>query len=102
MSKFNNGRVIAAAATFAAAAMLSVFSFGSNANAAGNALRCQGETAAKVVACCEQLTKDHLPLWMKSTGTTCRKAVRCQKERCIMVITHDLHDESGEGGRKSQ
>ena len=91
MSKFNNSRLFIAAAAFAA---LSAFSFGGSAEAAGNPLSCQGKTAAKVVACCEQLTKDHLPLWMRSTGTSCREAVRCQFKRCVLVITHDIHDNS--------
>ena len=91
MSKFNNSRVFIAAAAFAA---LSAFSFGGSADAAGNPLSCQGKTAAKAVACCEQLTKDHRPFWMRSTGTSCREAVSCRFKRCFIIMTHDIHDNS--------
>ena len=97
MSKFSNSRLFIAAAAFAA---LSAFSFGGGAQAAGNPLSCQGKTAAKVVACCEQLTKDRLPFWMRSTGTSCREAVRCKFKRCLIVREIDIHNDNYQGGRK--
>ena len=97
MSKFNNNRLFIAAAAFAA---LGAFSFGGSAEAAGNPLSCQGKTAAKVVACCEQLTKDHLPLWMRSTGTSCVEAVRCKYKLCRVEVFYDIHDDSDYGGQK--
>jgi uncharacterized protein YfaQ (DUF2300 family) len=99
MSKFNNSRVFIAAAAFVTVAALSAFSFGGSAEAAGNPLSCQGKTAAKVVACCEQLTKDHRPFWMRSTGISCREAVRCKFKLCRIEITYDNHYE-GETDRK--
>ena len=98
MSKFNNGRVFVAAAAFAA---LSAFSFGGSAEAAGNALSCQGDTAAKVVACCEQLTKGSRPLWMRSTGTSCVEAVRCKYKLCRVEVFYDIHGKE-KGGNEDK
>ena len=97
MSKFNDNRLFIAAAAFAA---LSAFSFGGSAEAAGNPLSCQGKTAAKVVACCEQLTKDHRPFWMRTTGTNCRTAVRCYLKRCVLEIRYDNHSKEVGGSQK--
>ena len=99
MSKFNNSRLFIAAAAFAA---LSAFSFGGSAEAAGNPLSCQGKTAAKVVACCEQLTKDRRPLWMRSTGTSCREAVRCKYQLCRIEVFYDIHERRYDGGNQDK
>ena len=70
MNKIITNRTIAAAA-FGAAAVFSMLSFGSSAEAASVA-SCHGATLAKVVSCCEQLVKKNgRPFWMVQSGTSC-------------------------------
>lgn len=108
MTKFNNSRVFIATAAFAAVATLSAFSFGGSAEASGNPLSCQGQTAKKVVACCEQMTKTRSPHWMQTTGTSCRQAVRCYQTMSLAMVAYpchiamiiDNHNDKNGGGRQ--
>ena len=81
MSKFNNYRASTAAAAFAAVAILSVMAFGNNAKASGNPMNCKGSTATSVVHCCQEMTSDGLPLWMRQTSTSCQTAAVCRGGR---------------------
>jgi hypothetical protein len=82
MTKFNSTHKFTVAAAFGASAILSMLSFGSNAEAARNPLSCHGSTAKEVMECCAEITNDHRPSWMIKTGgnchtsfvATCRKA----------------------------
>ncbi len=77
MSKISNKHRITAAAAFGAAALFSLLSSGSSAEAASVA-SCRGATLAKVVSCCEQLVKKNgRPFWMVQSGTNCRAAAVC-------------------------
>ena len=58
MSKFNNTHIVIAAAAFGAAALFSMLSFGSNAEAA-SVLSCKGASATKVVSCCEKMVEEN-------------------------------------------
>jgi hypothetical protein len=78
MTKFNCTHKITAGAAFGAAALFSMLSFGSTAEAA-NILSCQGNTAGKVISCCEKLVKKNgRPVWMIQDGTSCKKAAVCR------------------------
>jgi len=76
MSKFNNTNTLTAAA-FGAAALFSMLSFGSSAEAAQNLSQCQGKSMGSVVSCCEKLTEAQRPLWMIQTRTSCKQIVFC-------------------------
>ena len=108
MTTFNNSRVFFAAAAFATVATLSAFSFAGNAEASGNPLSCQGQTAKKVVACCEQMVKPTRPHWMQTTGTSCARAVRCYQTMSLAMVAYpcriamviDNHSDKNGGGRR--
>ena len=85
MSTFNSTN------SFAAAALFSMLSFGSSAEAAQNLSQCYGKSTGSVVSCCEKLTKSQRPLWMTQSGTNCREAVVCgglqsKDRRCYVRI----------------
>ena len=105
MSKFNNTHKVTAAAAFGAAALFSMLSFGSTAEAA-SVLSCQGDTASKVKSCCEQLVKENgRPFWMVQAGTTCSNLVVCQRKskRCYIKRPLEVHDAGPrEDQRKTQ
>jgi hypothetical protein len=82
MTKLTNTHIFSATATFGAAVMMSMISLGGSAEASTNPLRCQGDSAKKVVACCEQMIVNKRPLWMRQTGTSCNNiAVSCKFKR---------------------
>ncbi len=82
MTKLTNTHIFSATATFGAAVMMSMISFGGSAEASTNPLRCQGDSAKKVVACCEQMIVNKRPLWMRQTGTSCNNiAVSCKVKK---------------------
>lgn len=90
MSTFNTTNTFAAAA-FGAAALFSMLSFGSSAEAAQNLSQCYGKSTGSVVSCCEKLTKSQRPLWMTQSGTNCREAVVCgglqsKEHRCYVRV----------------
>ena len=101
MSKFNNTPTFTAAA-FGAAALFSVLSFVSSAEAA-NILSCKGATASTVKSCCEQLVAEKgRPSWMVQSGSTCSSLVVCTKksERCSMKLNY-AKSEEGESRERS-
>jgi hypothetical protein len=107
MTNFNNTHKFTAAAAFGAAALFSMLSFGSNADAA-SVLSCKGVSAGAVATCCEQLVeKKGRPNWMIMSGTSCREAAVCRSghaglavaavapvKRCYIRVVHL----DGEGG----
>ena len=84
MSNFTSTHKFSAAAAFGAAALFSMLSFGSNAEAA-SVLSCKGSSALKTVACCEQIVAEigHRPLWMIQANMSCEKAVKCRGRQCF-------------------
>ena len=105
MSKISYNRKFTAAAAFGAAALFSMLSFGNSAEAA-SVFSCKGPTAKKVVACCEQITKENrLPLWMTQAGINCRSAVICWRkfQRCgIQYKYAEKELDDGDRGRQKQ
>jgi hypothetical protein len=84
MSKISYSRKFTAAAAFGAAALFSMLSFGSSAEAA-SVFSCKGTSLKKVADCCEQIVKENgRPLWMTQAGATCRSAAVCWRKfkRC--------------------
>ncbi|MEQ1524617.1 MAG: hypothetical protein ABL936_25425 [Aestuariivirga sp.] len=103
MTNLNSTHKITAAAVFGAAALFSMLSFGSNAEAAQGLSRCQGGTVKAVVSCCDMLTKAQRPLWMVQTRSSCKEVVVCagkqnSDRRCYVRITHKQND----GGDKKE
>lgn len=103
MTNLNSTHKITAAAAFGAAALFSMLSFGSTAEAAQNLSRCQGGSAKAVVACCDVLTKAQRPLWMIQSRSSCQQAVVCGGDknsgsRCYVRITHRQKDGDGQKG----
>jgi hypothetical protein len=81
MTNFNNAHKFTAAAAFGAAALFSMLSFGSNAEAA-SILSCKGVSAGAVASCCEQMVeKKGRPYWMIMSGTSCKEAAVCRGGR---------------------
>ena len=97
MSKiFNSGAI------FGAAALLSILSFGSSAEAS-SVLNCKGDSASKVIACCEQAVSENgRPAWMALSRTSCSQTTICTKKKCyihaIYLIERKSH--SDRGGKK--
>ena len=86
MSKFNNARTFTAAA-FGAAALFSMLSFGSNAEAA-SVLSCKGASATKVASCCEKIVEERgRPLWMIQSSTNCHEATVCRGSGMVGVAS---------------
>ena len=102
MSKIRYNRKFIAAAAFGTAALFSMLSFGNSAEAA-SVFSCKGPTAKKVVACCEQITKENgLPRWMVQSGISCRSAVVCWRKfkRCgIQYKYAEKELDDGDSGR---
>ena len=70
MTMFNSTHKLAAAA-FGAAAIFSVISFSSNAEASQGPLSCHGSSAKKVMECCAERIDNSRPAWMIKTGRSC-------------------------------
>jgi hypothetical protein len=104
MSKLNNTQKFTAAAAFGAAAIFSMLSFGSSAEAAINLSSCGGNTAGKAASCCERLTVAQSPLWMIQSRTSCREAVVCggrassNEGRCRIRIRYFVKEGGGVEG----
>ena len=107
MNTIANNHKFSAAAAFGAAALFSMLSFGSSAEAA-RVSSCQGPTASSVKSCCEQLVKENgRPVWMVQSGTSCSKATRCRggyttigiaalvAKRCYIQAVYEVKDEGG-------
>lgn len=100
MSKINNTHTFAAAA-FGAAALFSMLSFGSSAEAAKSVASCQGASTGQVVSCCERIVEHKgLPFWMIQTGGNCEKIVKCggkgQSRRCYVQVLRKERDGGNE------
>jgi len=93
MTNFNNTHKFTAAAAFGAAALFSMLSFGSNAEAS-SVLNCKGASATKVASCCEQIVeeKGRRPLWMMQARMNCHDAVQCVGRKCYYKV---LYNEEG-------
>ena len=113
MTNFTSTHKFSAAAVFGAAALFSMISFGSNAEAASVA-SCKDKTAGAVVSCCEKLTAGGLPLWMKQSRTSCNEIAVCRGQktspislamvavpvpRCFVQVVYAVDDGGpGDGG----
>ena len=90
MTHFTNTHKFTAAA-FGAAALFSMLSFGSNAEAA-SVLSCKGASATKVASCCEKIVEENgrRPLWMIQSRTNChdRSIVKCKGRQCYIDILY--------------
>ena len=97
MTNFTSTHKFSAAAAFGAAALFSMLSFGSNAEAA-SVLNCKGASAAKITSCCEKVVDENgrRPLWMIQARMNCHDAaiVKCKDRQCYIYVA--LID--GEGG----
>lgn len=118
MTNFSSTHKFTAAAAFGAAALFSMLSFGSNAEAASVA-SCKGNTAGSVISCCEKLTAGQRPLWMVQSRTSCSQVAVCRGQkagpigiaalavpvkRCFVNVVYKV-DESGDekgGGRRGR
>lgn len=78
MNRFNQTHMLTAAAAFGAVAFFSILTLDGSAEASTGLLSCQGDTAKKVVSCCEQIILKKRPLWMRQTQTSCHAAVVCK------------------------
>jgi hypothetical protein len=97
MTNLTSTHKFSAAAAFGAAALFSMLSFGSNAEAA-SVLNCKGASAAKIASCCEKVVGENgrRPLWMIQARMNCHDTafVKCHGQKChVTVSTRD-----GEGG----
>jgi hypothetical protein len=87
MSKFNSTHTFTAAAAIGAAAVFSMLSFGSSAEAS-SVFKCEGTTAKKVVSCCHEMTRNHRPFWMIKSGKNCTQiTVVCHKAKASTAST---------------
>ena len=85
MSTFNNTHTFTAAA-FGAAALFSMLSFGSTAEAA-SVLNCKGASATKVASCCEKIVEEKgRPLWMIQAKMNCHEAISCWGRQCYYKV----------------
>jgi hypothetical protein len=107
MTRFNSTHKFTVAAAFGAAALFSMLSFGSNADAAKSLSMCVGNTAAKVVNCCKEMTEAGRPLWMVESNTSCRQATVCRSANiaaavakpCYIQVMHIEGDGGNAGNR---
>jgi hypothetical protein len=110
MTKSNSIHKFTIAAAFGAAALFSMLSFGSTAEAA-NVLSCQGNTAGQVISCCEKLVKKNgRPVWMIDDGVSCKKIAVCRGgfngiaaavvKRCYIGRPLETHEGPGPQGTK--
>jgi len=103
-----NTHKFSAAAAIGAAALFSMLSLGSTAEAA-SVLNCKGASATKVASCCEKVVEERgRPLWMMQAKMNCHDAriVRCYGRRCfihVLVVASESgdekHDDGGRGPR---
>lgn len=106
MTNFNSTHKFTAAAAFGAAALFSMLSFGSNAEAARSVASCQGTSAGAAVSCCEQIVAQKgRPLWMIQAAGNCRDIVKCESRRCYYKVlkAEELggsENSKGDGRRK--
>ena len=71
-------------------ALLSFASLPAQADAGGNYRQCTGNSAAKVIRCCEQIVKTHgKPLWMLESHMTCQSAISCKGREPVRLIQSD-------------
>ena len=93
MTKFNSTHKLTAAAAFGAAALFSMLSFGSNAEAARNPLSCHGSTAKEAMECCVAITSLHRPSWMMKTGRNCQSTftATCKKYNTFAAANLDCY-----------
>jgi hypothetical protein len=102
MTKIITNRTFTAAA-FGVAALFSIISFGSSAQAS-SVLSCYGATANQAVACCDRMVeKKGMPLWMMQSGASCHTAVKCKGDgKCYILVwdyTREGGGKQGIGGR---
>jgi hypothetical protein len=113
MTTINSTHKFSAAAAIGAAALFSLLSMGNTAQAS-SVTSCHGTTLNKVVDCCEQLVKKNgRPLWMLTTGTSCKAAAVCRgghggplaiaavapsPRRCYVHIVEIVKEGGGEEG----
>ena len=95
-----NTHKFSAAAAFGAAALFSMLSFGSNAEAA-SVLNCKGASATKIASCCEKVVEENgrRPLWMIQNRMNCHDTVvfvKCHGRECY-VIARAIDGEGGPG-----
>jgi hypothetical protein len=111
MTKISNNHKFTTAAAFGAAAIFSMLSFGSGAEASQSVASCQGDTAGAVVSCCERLSAAQRPLWMIQSRTNCHEVAVCRGgrgrvvgiaavavKRCYVQIVYKVNDGGGEIG----
>ena len=111
MTKISNNHMFSAAAAFGAAALFSMLSFGSSAEAAQSVASCTGNSAAAVVSCCERLSAAQRPLWMIQSRTNCHEVAACRGgkgkvvgiaavavKRCYVRIAQIVKEGGGEEG----
>jgi hypothetical protein len=104
MTNLNSTHKIAAAAAFGAAALFSMLSFGSSAEAA-SVLNCKGASATKIASCCEKAVEENgrRPLWMIQSRMNChdQAIMKCRaRQRYVTAIAIDGgggNDEEGGG-----
>jgi hypothetical protein len=111
MTKFNNTHKVTAGAAFGAAILFGMLSFGSSAEAAQSVFSCEGSTAKRVVSCCHEMTRNHLPFWMIRSGKNCNQiTVVCHAKastastaaglpikRCYVKLENDDNPNGGGG-----
>ena len=108
MTNFTSTHKFSAAAAFGAAALFSMLSFGSNAEAA-SVLSCKGASAPKIASCCEKVVEENgrRPLWMIQARTNCHEAAVCRKNaRAVNAMcvssSHAIVKASDDGRRRRQ
>lgn len=90
MTNLTSTHKFSAAAAFGAAALFSMLSFGSNAEAA-SVLNCTGASAAKIASCCEKVVGENgrRPLWMVQGRMNCHDTVefvKCHGRQCYVTL----------------
>jgi hypothetical protein len=98
MTNFISTQKFSAAAAFGAAALFSMVSFGSNAEAS-SVLNCKGASASKIASCCEKVVEENgrRPLWMIQARMNCHDTVtfvRCHGRECY-VLAKVIEGEGG-------
>jgi hypothetical protein len=103
MTNLTSTHKFSAAAAFGAAALFSMLSFGSSAEAS-SVLNCKGASAAKIASCCEKVVGENgrRPLWMIQARMNCHDTVafvKCQGRECyVRVVLIDRDGGDGEEG----
>jgi hypothetical protein len=101
MTNFNSTHKLTAAA-FGAAALFSMLSFSSNAEAS-SVLNCKGASATKIASCCEKVVEENgrRPLWMIQARMNChdvKEFVRCKGYMCDIHVRLIDREGGGEDG----